>query len=105
MSTIKPWQERLEPLTTRTRAVNKAEIAMQQEIDELRAALPVWRDILTAPKDGAFLVGHIRAGRLHWAHSVKRGHPPLSHLFFNLLGDAVRSPTHWSPLPQPQGAT
>lgn len=39
MTTIKTWRERLEPLTTRTRAVNKAEVAMQAEIDELRIAL------------------------------------------------------------------
>ena len=44
MTTIKTWRERLEPITTRTRAVNKAEVAMQAEIDELRAALKLSKD-------------------------------------------------------------
>ena len=57
MTTIKTWRERLEPLTTRTRAVNKAEVAMQAEIDELRIALERKDRLLNSMREDFRLIG------------------------------------------------
>ncbi len=108
MTTIKTWQERISyPQVDTVKA-------MVDEIDELRAALPVWRDISTAPKD--FVTEFDgwdgeRVTNVSWAHPEysPKGHYDwcvseyeANYGYFNT---AVKGLTHWMPPPQPPETT
>lgn len=72
-----------------------------------QGAVPQWRDISTAPKDGTEVIVFapdndppvFTASCLYdkWSASVEGRHAPADDFF----GDDPKRPTHWMPLPEP----
>jgi hypothetical protein len=110
------YRERVEALdgwayTGMNTPVRKPILAIATEADateaQLRAALPVWRPIETAPKDGSKILAWAPDlapisyyGVAFWAEAQEANPRSVAGWFWSY---ATR-PTHWQPLPPPPEA-